>query len=208
MQQAGITPAIPPRSGPGQPAGGGDRRACHGHPTARRQDGHRQDLRADGLLRRRPAQRPEVPGRLGGHGVHLIAQSAIQPIQTVKVQYLGSNNPRLHSDEVLIALAASANLDPRRPGAGGPGPSSGLSGPLLRHPIPRRRGDLPQAGHPAHLRAQVSDQQALSPISAKRRPPGEGSPRGACPFLRKRMEQTICQRPSLYAQTSGLSRLL
>ncbi|MGI5963525.1 MAG: DUF1846 domain-containing protein [Lawsonibacter sp.] len=49
----------------------------------------------------------------GGHGVHLIAQSAIQPIQTVKVQYLGSNNPRLHSDEVLIALAASANLDPR-----------------------------------------------------------------------------------------------
>ena len=50
---------------------------------------------------------------LGGHGVHLIAQSAIQPIQTVKVQYLGSNNPRLHSDEVLIALAASANLDPK-----------------------------------------------------------------------------------------------
>ena len=45
--------------------------------------------------------------------MHLIAQSAIQPIQTVKVQYLGSNNPRLHSDEVLIALAASANLDPK-----------------------------------------------------------------------------------------------
>ena len=42
---------------------------------------------------------------LGGHGVHLIAQSAIEPIQTVKVKYLGSNNPRLHSDEVLIALA-------------------------------------------------------------------------------------------------------
>lgn len=107
---------------------------------------------------------------LGGHGVHLIAQSAIQPIQTVKVQYLGSNNPRLHSDEVLIALAASANLDPKAAGRWRPGPSSGLSGPLLRHPIPRRRGDLPQAGHPAHLRAQVSDQQALSPISAKRRP--------------------------------------
>ena len=49
----------------------------------------------------------------GGHGVHLIAQSAIEPIQTVKVQYLGSNNPRLHSDEVLIALASSASLDPR-----------------------------------------------------------------------------------------------
>ncbi|MCI8423857.1 MAG: DUF1846 domain-containing protein [Lawsonibacter sp.] len=49
----------------------------------------------------------------GGHGVHLIAQSAIEPIQTVKVRYLGSSNPRLHSDEVLTALAASANLDPR-----------------------------------------------------------------------------------------------
>ena len=48
----------------------------------------------------------------GGHGVHLIAQSAIQPIQTVKVQVLGSANPRLHSDEVLIALASSANQEP------------------------------------------------------------------------------------------------
>jgi uncharacterized protein (UPF0371 family) len=48
---------------------------------------------------------------VGGHGVHLIAQSAIEPIQTVKVKYLGSNNPRLHSDEVLIALASSANAD-------------------------------------------------------------------------------------------------
>jgi len=49
----------------------------------------------------------------GGHGVHLIAQSAIDPIQTVKVKYLGSANPRLHSDEVLIALAASASLEPK-----------------------------------------------------------------------------------------------
>ena len=49
----------------------------------------------------------------GGHGVHLIAQSAIEPIQTVKVSCLGSSNPRLHSDEVLIALAASANLEPK-----------------------------------------------------------------------------------------------
>ncbi len=49
----------------------------------------------------------------GGHGVHLIAQSAIEPIQTVKVNYLGSANPRLHSDEVLIALASSANAEPK-----------------------------------------------------------------------------------------------
>ena len=48
----------------------------------------------------------------GGHGVHLIAQSAIEPIQKVKVDYLGSANPRLHSDEVLIALASSASAEP------------------------------------------------------------------------------------------------
>ena len=52
-------------------------------------------------------------GDLGGHGVHLIAQSAIEPIQTVKVKHLGSANPRLHSDEILIALASSANTDPK-----------------------------------------------------------------------------------------------
>jgi len=46
------------------------------------------------------------------HEVHLISQSAIQPIQEVKVRHLGSANPRLHSDEVLIALATSANTDP------------------------------------------------------------------------------------------------
>lgn len=43
---------------------------------------------------------------------YMIAQSAIEPIQTVKMKYLGCSNPRLHSDEVLIALASSANIDP------------------------------------------------------------------------------------------------
>ena len=50
---------------------------------------------------------------VGGSGVHLIAQSAIEPIQSVKVNYLGSNNPRLHSDEVLIALASSVSQNPK-----------------------------------------------------------------------------------------------
>ena len=45
------------------------------------------------------------------HGVHLISQPALEPIQRLKVQHLGSSNPRLHSDEVLIALATSANTD-------------------------------------------------------------------------------------------------
>lgn len=43
--------------------------------------------------------------------VHLIAPTAIAPIQNLKVNYLGSKNPRLHTDEVLIALSVSATND-------------------------------------------------------------------------------------------------
>ena len=40
--------------------------------------------------------------------VHIISPSAIEPIQKLKTFYLGSKNPRLHTDEVLIALSISA----------------------------------------------------------------------------------------------------
>ncbi len=39
---------------------------------------------------------------------HLIPPSVIEPIQKLKTGVLGNNNPRLHSDEVLIALTISA----------------------------------------------------------------------------------------------------
>ena len=45
------------------------------------------------------------------HDVHLISPSAIEPIQKLKVEYLGSRNPRLHTDEVLIALSMCAATD-------------------------------------------------------------------------------------------------
>ena len=45
------------------------------------------------------------------HPRHLVARSAIEPIQSLKIDFLGSKNPRLHSDEVLIALAISASTD-------------------------------------------------------------------------------------------------
>ena len=47
---------------------------------------------------------------LGGidDNVHLISPKAFEPIQSLKTDYLGSKNPRLHSDEALIALALSA----------------------------------------------------------------------------------------------------
>ncbi|MDE7004309.1 MAG: DUF1846 domain-containing protein [Oscillospiraceae bacterium] len=43
---------------------------------------------------------------------HLIDRAAIEPIQALKIGHLGSRNPRLHSDEVLIALAISTATVP------------------------------------------------------------------------------------------------
>ena len=42
----------------------------------------------------------------------LVAPEAISPIQDLKTNYLGSKNPRLHMDEILIALSASAASNP------------------------------------------------------------------------------------------------
>ena len=39
--------------------------------------------------------------------LNLVSVHAIEPIQTLKTQYLGSRNPRLHTDEILIALSSS-----------------------------------------------------------------------------------------------------
>jgi len=46
------------------------------------------------------------------HEKHLISREAIEPIQELKVKYLKGKNPRLHTDEVLIALSISSLTDP------------------------------------------------------------------------------------------------
>ena len=43
----------------------------------------------------------------------LVESSAIEPIQTLKTKYLGGHNPRLHTDETLIALSVSASVSER-----------------------------------------------------------------------------------------------
>ena len=43
--------------------------------------------------------------------LHLLSPESIEPIQTLKTKHLGSQNPRLHTDEVLIALSVSAAKD-------------------------------------------------------------------------------------------------
>lgn len=42
------------------------------------------------------------------HDEKLIKPEYIEPIQKLKVKYLGGRNPRLHSDEILIALAMTS----------------------------------------------------------------------------------------------------
>ena len=45
------------------------------------------------------------------HELKLIPQSMIEPIQYTKIQYLGGRNPRLHSDEILVALSVLSEQD-------------------------------------------------------------------------------------------------
>ena len=42
------------------------------------------------------------------HELDLVSATSIAPIQKLKTDYLGSHNPRLHTDEILIALSTSA----------------------------------------------------------------------------------------------------
>ena len=43
--------------------------------------------------------------------LNLISPTVIEPIQSLKCDYLGNHNPRLHSDEVLVALSICAATD-------------------------------------------------------------------------------------------------
>lgn len=43
--------------------------------------------------------------------IDLLTPTAIAPIQKLKTEHLGSRNPRLHTDEVLIALSVSADTN-------------------------------------------------------------------------------------------------
>ncbi|MCI8443247.1 MAG: DUF1846 domain-containing protein [Provencibacterium sp.] len=51
---------------------------------------------------------------LGGihHDIHLISPIVIEPIQNLKTRHLGNHNPRLHTDEILVALSISAATNP------------------------------------------------------------------------------------------------
>ena len=43
--------------------------------------------------------------------VNLISPAVIEPVQKLKIGYMGNHNPRLHTDEILIALSICAATD-------------------------------------------------------------------------------------------------
>lgn len=43
--------------------------------------------------------------------VHLLSREIIEPIQDLKINHLGNKNPRLHTDEILLALSICAVTD-------------------------------------------------------------------------------------------------
>ena len=44
-------------------------------------------------------------------GIELISPTIIEPIQKLKVKHMGAVNPRLHTDEILMALSICAVSD-------------------------------------------------------------------------------------------------
>lgn len=68
--------------------------------------------------------------------VNLISPMVLAPIQHLKIEHLGNSNPRLHTDEVLIALSISAVTNPTAELAmGGAGLSSRQPGAFVRHSL-------------------------------------------------------------------------
>lgn len=107
MKQAGISSADR-----AVVAAAAEREAKTGHPATAIElpDGKIVTGRTSDLLGASAAALLNALKILGGipHEKRLISPESIEPIQRLKTEYLGSRNPRLHTDEILIALSTSA----------------------------------------------------------------------------------------------------
>ncbi len=93
-----------------------DRAEETGHPAAAMElpDGKIVTGKTSDLLGASSALLLNALKELGGmpSDLHLISPVALDPIQHLKVAHLGNRNPRLHTDETLIALSISAATNP------------------------------------------------------------------------------------------------
>jgi uncharacterized protein (UPF0371 family) len=111
MQQAGVTPDICPAVQASL-----DKAAATGAPAGAMvlPDGTVVTGKTSSLLGPSAALLLNAIKHMAGidHKLQLIPASVIEPISAMKIGYLGHRNPRLHSDEVLIALTISALTNP------------------------------------------------------------------------------------------------
>ena len=111
MQQAGVTPDICPAV-----AASLSKAEATGKPAGAMvlPDGSVVTGKTSALLGASAALLLNALKQLAGidHKLELIPASVIAPISEMKIGYLGHHNPRLHSDEVLIALAISGLTNP------------------------------------------------------------------------------------------------
>ncbi|MCQ2354956.1 MAG: DUF1846 domain-containing protein [Clostridia bacterium] len=107
MKQAGISPADRPVI-----SAAIDKRDETGEPAAAIElhDGRIITGKTSKLLGATSAMLINAMKALAGidDSVHLISPSVLEPVQHLKVEHLGNHNPRLHTDEVLIALSVCA----------------------------------------------------------------------------------------------------
>ena len=110
MKKAGVLPEERKVVGPAL-----DRAAETGKPAAAMElpDGTIVTGKTSNLLGASAALLLNALKALGGidEELHLISPTVIDPIQHLKVDHFGNRNPRLHTDEVLIALSISAATD-------------------------------------------------------------------------------------------------
>lgn len=104
MKQAGTSIADRTVVAAANQESGGNGRSCCGNRAAGRDN---CDGKTSALLGASSAMLLNALKKLAGIAkeVKLIAPEIIEPIQKLKVGHLGNRNPRLHTDEVLIALS-------------------------------------------------------------------------------------------------------
>ena len=111
MNQADVTPAICPAV-----EAANEKAAATGAPAGAMvlPDGHVVTGRTSDTLGAASALLLNALKSLGGIGdqFELISQQVLEPVCRLKTQYLGHKNPRLHTDEVLMALTISALTNP------------------------------------------------------------------------------------------------
>jgi len=111
MKKAGVTPDERKVVAPALA-----RSAETGHPAAAMElpDGRIVTGRTSALLGASSALLLNALKALGGlpDDLHMISPIVLAPIQNLKTNHLGNRNPRLHTDETLIALSISASTNP------------------------------------------------------------------------------------------------